>query len=914
MECVTTTSFSLSINGTLHGYFKGKRGLRQGDPLSPYLFTLIMEVLTLMLRRKVRDSDGFRYHRYCSDLEIINLCFADDLFIFAHGDPYSAKVIMEAMEEFKNASGLTPSLPKSTAYFCNVLNHTKLSILQILPFEEGRLPVKYLGVPLVSSRLVFRDCKELVDRIRSRINDWKNKSLSAAGRLQLVRSVLGSMHVYWASVFILPSRILLDIEQLMRGFLWCHGEMKKGRAKFAWEVVYLLKNEGGLEDHFRFRIGDGATCSLWFDRWSTSRSLAAIVSNRDIHMAGFYFYSKVKDAVHNGEWSWPTDWFSKYPLFNSVAVPTLSAMQDRLEWRDRLEIVKPFSVNAVWNYIQPRDAVVNWYDMVWFADCIPSHAFHLWLVDKRRLKTQDLLRMWDVNGAILSMHCPLCDGQLDSHEHLFFDCVFSKQIWDSVKSLVGLPNVIGSISIIVDLLIPFAKRRSAQSVVAKLVMAACSYYIWQERNLHLFMNQKRSHSQVTDCIKSSIRLKLLSCTFKKSKDALLFKRLWNLPDSIFRECWAGLVRLGDNRAAAFRRIRVGSWNVGSLTGELLELVDALERNKVDMACFQETKWKGFSNKEGNGYKLWYLGYPTARNGVGVILKACLKEKVVNVNWCSDRIISLTMLIDGETVNVISAYAPQVGLSEVGKKTFWDSLDKREGSALPRILWKNLIRDATEAFRSKVAEGVSTQVEVLAACDADFMWNILASIIKDAAKDNLDVAIGTSKTHTARRESWWLCEEVQLIVAVKQVRFRELLSCREGNKEERLRVHERGIKLLGRTMKLWERVIERRLRRETSVSENQFDFMPERSSVEAIHLIRSLMEKYRERQRDLHMVFLDLEKSYDIVPRELIWKTLVDKGTPRRYIRAIRDMYDGVKTRVRTSIRNMKFILMEVGLH
>ncbi|GJX15241.1 reverse transcriptase domain-containing protein, partial [Tanacetum coccineum] len=110
-------------------------------------------------------------------------------------------------------------------------------------------------------------------------------------------------------------------------------------------------------------------------------------------------------------------------------------------------------------------------------------------------------------------------------------------IWDSVKSLAGLPNVIGSISIIVDLLIPFAKRRSARSVVAKLVVAACSYYIWQERNLRLFMNQKRSHSQVTDCIKSSIRLKLLSCTFKKSKDALLFKRLWNLPDSIFRTLW-----------------------------------------------------------------------------------------------------------------------------------------------------------------------------------------------------------------------------------------------------------------------------------------------------------------------------------------------------------------------------------------
>ncbi|GKC89451.1 hypothetical protein Tco_1150100 [Tanacetum coccineum] len=71
MECVTSMYFSLSINGSFHGYFKGKRRLRQGDPMSPYLFTLVMEVLTLMLHRRERASD-FTYHRYCSKLNIIN--------------------------------------------------------------------------------------------------------------------------------------------------------------------------------------------------------------------------------------------------------------------------------------------------------------------------------------------------------------------------------------------------------------------------------------------------------------------------------------------------------------------------------------------------------------------------------------------------------------------------------------------------------------------------------------------------------------------------------------------------------------------------------------------------------------------------------------------------------------------------
>ncbi|GKB99230.1 RNA-directed DNA polymerase, eukaryota, reverse transcriptase zinc-binding domain protein [Tanacetum coccineum] len=289
---------------------------------------ITQELLKGCNRRNGAKRVSHGYFKGDREIKLTHLCFADDLLVVCNGDKDSLEVVKSALKEFSMVSGLFPNLSKSTIFFGSINEKERSELLKVLPFQCGKLPMKYLGVPLLAKRLGIKDCKSLVDKV--------------------------------ASVYLLPYGVIKDIEKVLKRFLWSLRALKewnetllvkqlwnviadkeslwvkwvnvvKLKQKSIWEISLNANDSWGwknmlelrdkIKEYVIYRVRNGKKISIWHDKWCEQGPLINIISYRSIYDARLKPNATVSDMIN---------------------------MEDNVLWLKRDGNPIPYSTKAVW--------------------------------------------------------------------------------------------------------------------------------------------------------------------------------------------------------------------------------------------------------------------------------------------------------------------------------------------------------------------------------------------------------------------------------------------------------------------------------------------------------------------------------------------------------------------------------------
>ncbi|XP_057250731.1 uncharacterized protein LOC130591430 [Beta vulgaris subsp. vulgaris] len=246
--CISTPSFSVLVNGIPSDRFIPSRGIRQGDPLSPYLFILCSELLARQLSAAIAQNDKpIGVSKGKSGVRIPFLTFADDTMIFARASEVSCSTIKRILDKYCSMSGQLVNFHKS-AFQCspNVLDYSKINFASMLGMTEVDNLGEYLGCPIIDSRVTKETFGKVCCKVVSQLPKWKANSLSQAGRTVLIQDNLATKANYQMQNFYLLKPILSSLDKSYRNFFWNKDNLNKTANLIGWDKICLPKQYGGL--------------------------------------------------------------------------------------------------------------------------------------------------------------------------------------------------------------------------------------------------------------------------------------------------------------------------------------------------------------------------------------------------------------------------------------------------------------------------------------------------------------------------------------------------------------------------------------------------------------------------------------------------------------------------------------------
>lgn len=588
--CVCTTTYTVGYNGTVNGFFKGKRGLRQGDPLSPYLFVIAMNCLSLMLNQEAR-SGQLPYHHRCHITRLTHLSFTDDLLIFIDGSIESVQRVLQVLHEFELRSGLAVSLQKSS-FFSSGLSEAEVSaIVASTGMPNASLPMRYLGVPMVTKKLTLLNCEPLIHQVKTRLSSWSAKSLSFSGRLLLIKTVISGITTFWCSSFILPKACIKRINSLCGIFLWNGTAEGHHSARVGWEQVTLTKEQGGLgiKDLYTWNracilkliwllffkpnsvwvcwfkevVLKGSLSNYWSVNTSASNSCLAnkLIKSRDL------VFPLIKRRLGNGLDTrfWYDNWSPFGNLSNFLSATTR-----------RLGIPKDATVASLFtgsHWTLPPARTENQLEFQIYLTTVSLTTVedsYEWEVNGRsgeKFRTGDIYTyiigtrqtvswapvVWCSFGIprqsfltwlVVLDRCPtrdrlirwglegidpaclLCNSHAETRNHLYFDCSFSRRLWSVISTRCQLQLTTNWDSILLCLQQLSGNRDLRR--LALLAFQASIYWLWNERNTRLHHQTFRSTDTLLNLIDRQVRNKIQSLRRTNGRACSAMMQLWFL--------------------------------------------------------------------------------------------------------------------------------------------------------------------------------------------------------------------------------------------------------------------------------------------------------------------------------------------------------------------------------------------------